>query len=115
MVNLGRIVLGKMLDLEKIDQIIKEMGGIEKFIPLLPVSIDDLVKYSKSKILDQLVPIQYWRAKVGLIGNGVTTFYCIRTEPPFPLKLHIDEKVKILRRAAMLLIEKNSTKPRHLT
>lgn len=100
----------QLLDLEKIDQIIVEMGGIEKFISLMPIPVDDLVKYSKLKILDQLVPIHYWRTKAGLIGNGVTTFYCIRTDPPFPLKLNIDEKVQVLRRAAMLLIEKNAIK-----
>lgn len=99
-----------MLDLEKIDDIIKEMGGIDKFTVFLPLPLEDLEKYSKEKILDKMVPFHYWRMKAGLIGNGVTTFYCYRTNPPFPLGLNIDEKVLVIKRAVDLLIKQKQEK-----
>jgi len=102
-----------VLDLEQINKTIEEMGGIEKLIPLMPLSIIEMEKYYKAKVLDQIIPLLYWRTKAGLTGNGVTTFYCSRTNPPFPLKMNIDEKVQILKRAAVLLIEQYQNKRKH--
>ena len=96
-----------MLDLDKI---IEDMGGPEKLIKFLPMSVEKLEPYIKAKTLDQVIPGEFWVLKLGFHGNGVSTFYRTRTDPPFPKELSISEMIQVVKRVAHILVEKKNEK-----
>jgi hypothetical protein len=98
------------LELKDIDKIIQDMGGAEKLEKFLPLPLDQLEPYIKAGTLDKMIPGNFWIAKLGFYGNGVSTFYRRRTDPPFPKELNIKEQIEIAKRVAVLLLEKRDAK-----
>jgi hypothetical protein len=93
-----------------IDKIIQDMGGAEKLEKFFPLPLEQLEPYVKAETLDKMIPGEFWIQKLGFYGNGVKTFYRVRTTPAFPKELKIGEMILVVKRALSILIDKKNAK-----